>query len=338
MKRIVSKILLFIISLVLIFFLTYKKTYAKDLDVIENYDVTVDPDFSNGSLDIKIDLRWHVLDSSSEGPLSWIKVGIPNYYADKIKGLSSNIKKIEYYSDDGAFIRVDLDKDYYAGDILDISFSFNQSHMYHISGEEIVYDYSPGYFEDIAVNNATLRWNAKNVKKINNPEFKLVDGYYVYSHKLWHGETIGINLVYDNSSFNSIDPKGTYTDDYDKYFWVKFWIWFGVIIGIIVISLIIGRLKKDPYKAGRGFYVPNNWDYFYHFPFYRNRYSNGGVSKEGKRINPPSSVGGGRSGGGGCACACACAGGGRAGCSMKDYYHTNLKSNEVLKILSKKDK
>ncbi|MCR5238138.1 MAG: hypothetical protein K6E34_13155, partial [Lachnospiraceae bacterium] len=35
-----------------------------------------------------------------------------------------------------------------------------------------------------------------------------------------------------------------------------------------------------------------------------------------------------------CACACACAGGGRAGCSTKDFYNTNLK----LKYFEKKSK
>lgn len=34
-------------------------------------------------------------------------------------------------------------------------------------------------------------------------------------------------------------------------------------------------------------------------------------------------------GGGGCACACACAGGGRAGCSTKDFYNTGLKLRQL---------
>lgn len=46
-------------------------------------------------------------------------------------------------------------------------------------------------------------------------------------------------------------------------------------------------------------------------------------------INPPKSV----SGGG---CACACAGGGRAGCSVKDFYHTNIRSDKLKNVLSKK--
>ena len=36
-----------------------------------------------------------------------------------------------------------------------------------------------------------------------------------------------------------------------------------------------------------------------------------------------------------CACACACAGGGRAGCSKKDFYKTNLKLDVVEKELKK---
>ena len=51
------------------------------------------------------------------------------------------------------------------------------------------------------------------------------------------------------------------------------------------------------------------------------------------RPNPPSSSGGSSGGGFSCACACACAGGGRAGCSKKDFYNTNLKSDEIIKCL-----
>ena len=72
--------------------------------------------------------------------------------------------------------------------------------------------------------------------------------------------------------------------------------------------------------------------YFYH----RHYYGRGGYYSSGKRISTPSSVnsGGFRGGGGGfsCACACACAGGGRAGCSMKDFYK-NPKLEQIKKAL-----
>ena len=70
------------------------------------------------------------------------------------------------------------------------------------------------------------------------------------------------------------------------------------------------------------------------------RYYGKTVNNKGERIVNPASTSGGHSGfsgGGGCACACACAcaGGGRAGCSKKDFYNTNLKSEIVLKELDK---
>jgi hypothetical protein len=36
-----------------------------------------------------------------------------------------------------------------------------------------------------------------------------------------------------------------------------------------------------------------------------------------------------------CACACACAGGGRAGCSLKDFYGTNLQTKDLKQVIDK---
>ena len=50
---------------------------AANLDEIEKYFITVrlQPD---GSADIDYDIHWKVLDSTSAGPLEWVKVGVPN--------------------------------------------------------------------------------------------------------------------------------------------------------------------------------------------------------------------------------------------------------------------
>ena len=143
------------------------KTYAKgDLDRIDEYVVTVDPDFKDGSLNIKIDIKWTVLDDFSEGPLEWVKIGIPNYHAENIEALSSNIKKIKYYSDDGSFIRIDFNEKYYENEQAIFSFKYNQSYMYHIYDDYIIYDYNPGYFNDIKVSKMILKWNKNNVYDI----------------------------------------------------------------------------------------------------------------------------------------------------------------------------
>lgn len=349
MKKIIKKIILVSLAFVFIFslFINFNKSNAKqiDLDRIEKYYITVDPNFDDGSLNIKIDIRWKVLDSSSEGPLTWVKIGVPNYHVEDIKSLTNNIKKIKYMSDDGSFIRIDFDHKYYAGDVLDFSFSFNQSYMYFIDANDIItYDYCPGYFTNIYVDNCRLRWNAMNVKKIfdSSLKYNLENGYYVYESSLSYGKTINMHLSYDKSVFKTIDPDKTYTDESEKYPWLIPLIVFSVFVGIIIIASLISHFTRDQYKANRGFYGHHSYSFFWFGHRYRSyRYrSTGGVSKLGSPINPPSNVGSGRGyhGGGGCACACACAcaGGGRAGCSMKDFYHTNIKSKDLKNVLNKK--
>ena len=136
-------VLTFVLSLAL---LSYRKVDAKsDLDEILDYIITVDPDFHDGSLKINIELKWKVLDDKTDGPLSWVKIGVPNFHVDALKAYSSSIKDISYYEDNGAFIRLDLDKKYYQDDIVEMNFSWVQSYMYFLDGNVVRYDYNPGY-------------------------------------------------------------------------------------------------------------------------------------------------------------------------------------------------
>ena len=77
---------------------------------------------------------------------------------------------------------------------------------------------------------------------------------------------------------------------------------------------IIASVNEDKYQTSRGF---SGHIHYHHFYFGRHR----GYRRSGKVITPPkvTNSGGSGVGGGGCACACACAGGGRAGCSRKDF-------------------
>lgn len=335
MKRTICKLLIFIFSIVSLFTLSGAINAKNDLDKINKYVITVDPNFDDGSLDIRINISWKVLDSSSEGPLEWVKIGVPNYHAENITPLTNNIKKASYYSDDGSFIRIDFDKKYYANEVVDFSFSFNQSYMYHIYGDDIYYDYHPGYFNDIIVDNCILKWKNTNVTSIEKTslDYQIIDDYITYQAKLNYGNYININVKYNKTSFINIDPEKTYTDQSEKYPWLMPTLIFGGMALLVLLSFVIKHFTKDPYKSERGFTVMRPY-YFFGRPIMGRRYSNGGVTKEGKAINPPKSVGGGH-GGGGCACACACAGGGRAGCSMKDFYHTNIKSKDLKDALNK---
>ena len=48
--------------------------YAGDLDYIHRYDVNVTPNADDGSLRIRVDFEWEVLD---QGPVEWLQIGIP---------------------------------------------------------------------------------------------------------------------------------------------------------------------------------------------------------------------------------------------------------------------
>ncbi len=334
-KVLLSIVLVFVLSF---YFLQVKKVEAiSDLDLIEKYDITIEPDFHDGSLKISVELIWHVLDDKTEGPLTWIKVGVPNCHVEALKAVTSNIKGIKYYDNDGAFIRIDLDRKYYQDEVLTLRFSWVQSYMYIIDGNILRYDYNPGWFDEIKVNECNVRWLQRKVAEVTdsslNPESE--NGYYVWSSSLNYGEYIKVNLFYDKKDFLDIDPNKQYTD---RYISNKSIIIMASVIGVLTVFIIVisaySYSKRDPYLRERGFIVHRPVFFYHHFPVH---YYHSGVSKDGKPINPPVSVNSGHYGGGGCACACACAcaGGGRAGCSMKDFYHTNLSSDKVMEIIKK---
>ena len=96
---------------------------AKDLDEIERYEISVSVN-EDGSLNILYDIAWRVLDSDSEGPLEWVKVGIPNrhYRSISLSDHPGAAVKAGYLSDGGSYARVDLDRKYYAGEVAEFSF------------------------------------------------------------------------------------------------------------------------------------------------------------------------------------------------------------------------
>ena len=70
---------------------------AAPTDKLRDFTITVDVN-EDASLNMNYHIEWEVLDSTSEGPLTWVKIGIPNSKYVSMKKLTSNIKKIGYYS------------------------------------------------------------------------------------------------------------------------------------------------------------------------------------------------------------------------------------------------
>lgn len=290
-----------ILMLLLIFSVQVKA--AAPLDEIQDYTVQVDMR-TDGTMDITYHVEWKVLDDSSEGPLSWVKIGVPNKHVDEITPITSNIKSISYMSQGGAYVRVDFDRKYKRNEIITFEYSIHQSYMYVIEKDNhlLRYSFTPGWFDEIEVKNITIKWNKNNV--IESTAETSEGNYLVWQGTLGFGERLNASVKYNLDSFET-NKDEQYTEESGSIPW-------GVIIligiGVIVILAVILALVSDDYDSGSGFGGGYHSTYIYH---------GGGHSSCASS----------------CACACACAGGGRAGCSKKDFYGTKLKTDMLYKIL-----
>lgn len=339
MLKTLNKLIISFVLLITVIFSIKVNAYVRyPLDRIDLYEITINPR-DNGTLDMEFNIEWTVLDSTTEGPLEWVKIGIPNYSVSNIKGLSSSIKKIYYYSSFGSYIRVDLDRQYHAGETVNIKFSFNQSRMYFLTNDKCSYHYKPGYFDEIEVTKAIVKWNKTNV--INHNYGEEIDNYLVWEKSLGYGETIEIRVEYYKTAFANLNPNQQFTNEYLSPKTKKI-IWAVIVTVIVIICtiMIVKRIKEDPYLYERGFVGRRYYRRYFWFGRHRRYYNNGYFGSGYRVVNPTppkfTSSGSGSGGGFSCACACACAGGGRAGCSRKDFYQTNLQSDRVLKHLNNK--
>lgn len=292
--------------------------FAGDLDYINDYTITVIPR-NDGTLDMTYHLEWKVLDSDTEGPLEWIKIGIPNSNVDGIKALSSNIQKIRYYEDNGEYIRIDFNRAYYEGEVLDIDFKFHQSHMYTLTDSKCKYKFVPGWFKDTTVKKLTVLWDADNVLTSNSSK-RNSDNYLVWNTSPSKGRTCTVEVTYEDDVFNTSSLKQAKYATQAKSSSSSasgstVIITIAVIGGILLVIFLLSSVSGSGYNSHRGFGYSSRRSYYDDDDDYW------GGSSSSSCVSS-------------CACACACAGGGRAGCSKKDFYGTNLRTQKLNKILN----
>lgn len=235
-------------------------------DEILNYEITVDVN-EDATLNMHYHLEWKVLESDGIGPLSWITIGIPNRHCIDYSAASDNIKSIVYEGDGYSNLRIDFKKEYYEGEIISFDFDFRQDYMYTMNLYEqgkTVYQFTPGWFDEIAVKNITVRWNNADAESWS-PSCKVEGGYLVWSDSLGPGsimETVQITYPNEALGFDSAKSIQTgdfdvgdvyYDDDYSSsggLFAVLGTIPF--IFWIIIIWIIVSRVKKK-YAEGANF-------------------------------------------------------------------------------------
>ncbi|MHB1454774.1 MAG: hypothetical protein ACYCYM_12595 [Saccharofermentanales bacterium] len=292
---------------------------ASYLDEIQVYNITVDmrPD---GTMDLVYHLEWKVLDDRSEGPLEWVKIGIPNSSSDSYAALSDNISSIDYYYDNGDFVRIDFDRSYYKDEIISFDFSFHQTRMYTLNNEKnlCIFDFIPGWFNEIEVKSYLLQWNGTDVTSSDATGMLQADsipsapagGYLTWRGSLAAGEHVYTHVEYSLGTFKTssdmqyikqeeVSWSGqTEESQADAPFVL---IPFFLFIAFVILS-IFANTKNGRYRGGFGSH-------------FIGRGGGGGIGGGGCACASSCA----------CACACACAGGGRAGCSAKNLYGPSIR-------------
>ena len=310
-KRILNFLTTMLIAMCTIFSLTPFSASASDpLDEIQNYVITVNmrPD---GTMDIRYHVEWKVLDDEKEGLLSWVKIGNPNYHVDEITALSDNIKDISYLSDNGSYIRIDFDREYEKNEIVSFDYTIHQSYMYVLEENSNIcrYSFTPGWFDSIEVKNIQIRWNKTNV--LESTSMKEEDNYLIWESSLGFGERLNASVKYNMDVF-TVNPDEQYTEDSGESGTSDGKkILIALIIIVVIIIIIWAFICIDDDYGNHSGFGGSHTTFISHSSCVRS--SCACVHS--------------------CACACACAGGGRAGCSKKDFYKTNLKTENLEKIL-----
>ena len=401
-----NKIRVFALSL-FVFVVMFAVPVFADTDEILNYTITVDVN-KDATLNLNYHIDWKVLDSGSGiGPLTWMKIGIPNKHVVSAVGKSDTVSRISL---SGNYAEVYLDREYYEGDVASVDFLVVQDYMYQVDKlkeGETVYSFTPGWFDDIKVDKLEIRWKEDNSVAFT-PNCMMEGEYYVWTDSLKKGGKYTVTVTYPNDAYGFDLSKSEESDsDSGGVLDVIVGI-IGIIFGLIMmaafvaIPIIIGYLFNAGFRALTGSGSPTikkttrvKVTYYDSCPgcgaprkegskfceycgkslvkseetitdeqlkkeekaaaaFTKNgEYKYGSrpntfirvtsVNVPNPRYHAPS-----RSSSSGshhsscahsscaCACACACAGGGRAGCTMKDFYNTNLKLTALAKATGMK--
>lgn len=271
------------------------------LDEITEYQVHVFTE-ADGSLNITYGYKWKVLNDSKEGPLKWVQLGAANssYTMNDLGGAAESQRTKGSYSEKEPMVELNLDREYHTGETAEFWFNLNQKKMLCENTEdpeEPFYNFTPGWFNEIRVKHYLFTWVKSDNIVSHNADYEK-DGLLVWEGSLDKGKKRLMSVTYRMDEF----------DEPELVQWVQYYdnkntkspvdasmvLMILIITGYSAYSVSWGS-NLESYNRGRGYHG-------------HHRNHGGGCACA--------------CAGCACACACACAGGGRAGCSKKDFYHS----------------
>lgn len=339
-----------------------------DMDYIRSYVVTVDLR-EDGSADITYDIDWQVLAGDATEYLSWVKIGLANSHVDELTPLTDTIADLQYSDDGGSYAKVVLAHRYYSpavaaqnGGSSDVQFTFSvhQSHLFTRNDDGTAnFTFTPGWFDDLSVGNMQIRWRNADGFIADNTG---VDGdYLVWDFgPLTHGQAAKVHVTvpitysegYAADAAMTPEDYGSTGSEFSDFVEDAIPV---VVVFLIVALCIAATAARSPYWGGGfgGGIDPADWFWYTNGVHTIRRARTAPPPAGYRRTDPPKNFqpGGGSSRGGGvgrrnngggnhhigcacacassCACACACAGGGRAGCSVKDFYTVKMPQSDT---------
>ena len=331
-----------------------------DMDYIPDYFVTVDLR-EDGSADIVYDITWQVIDGDQTDYLSWVKIGLPNAYAEDLTPLTDTISDLQYTGDGGSYAKVVFARRYYSPEVaaqnggesrVRFAFSVHQSHLFTLNDDgTATFEFTPGWFDDLVVERMQVRWRGGDGFVADNSSEE--DGYLIWEFgPMGHGQSADVHVTVPVTTAETFDPDAQLTAaDYDDGGMTAdemigiLTVVIALLIFVAALIIIVGSMTPD-WGGGFGSGLdPDDWFWYTNGVHTIHLARTAPPPKGYTRTDPPKNyhTGGGSSRGGGvgrhnsgcasscacacassCACACACAGGGRAGCTAKDFYTYKL--------------
>lgn len=239
---------------------------------------------------------------------------------------------------------------------VEFAFKVHQSHLFTMNDDNTAsFNFTPGWFEEICVQSLTVRWRNYDGFLADNTG---TDGDYLTWQfgPLGHGERVSVNVtvpIVTADGYAAENEKtaqdvaaspveNTYQEDDSAEGMTA-----AVVTLLVVLLIVFAVSARTPrWHGGMGMDDAAAW-IWYSNNLHTIRMRRGAPPPAGYHaVDPPAGfqAGGGSTRGGGagrsdtshhsgcvcacacvsCACACACAGGGRAGCSVKNFYRVRL--------------